>query len=375
MAVSSWIRRQFKNGVSTTDTVPLGFTSGATSFVAADGSTFPDGSTGDFIITADQGLATEERILMASRSGSTFTVASSGRGYNGTTAFAHGAGCSILHTTDQQDFDEANQVAVATLGQIAAGGDLLYGTAAHALGKLSIGANGTVLGSSGSAPQWVNPNTLALQASQIEALFTADQQIFSGTGNGTGEIIDLMNALREYSGSSVLALVGKPYAAAGDIITGTVAGVGAVLTVGASVGDALRSAGSGQVPTWGQATTQAGVLGSNYTVTGSETAFLSIASLAVGKWLVTLSGTYSDVNGQCEIRMTNTGTMTFAGQQAVSLEGGTSQGSPFSITTLVTVTAAGQVSWTAKGSGTFLILTATPANSYANATGYTATRL
>ena len=140
MGVTSWIRRQFKNGVSTADSLPGGCTSGATSMTAISGTTFPDGSIGNFICTLDQGLATEEKVLMASRSGATFTVASGGRGYNGTTAQAHGANASILHTIDAQDFDEANQVAVATLGAIAAKGDLLVGSAANALAKLSIGS-------------------------------------------------------------------------------------------------------------------------------------------------------------------------------------------------------------------------------------------
>lgn len=81
MGVTSWIRRQFRSGVIVTDYIPAGLTSGATSFTAHDGTTFPDGSIGNFIITVDQGLATEEQVLIQSRSGSVFTVASGGRGY------------------------------------------------------------------------------------------------------------------------------------------------------------------------------------------------------------------------------------------------------------------------------------------------------
>ena len=147
MAISSWIRRQFKNGVTTTAVIPGGLSAVATSFAvgAGTGTSFPDGSVGSFIITVDQSLATEERILCSSRSGDTFTVAASGRGYNNTTASVHSANCTILHTTDQQDFDEANQVAVATLGAIAASGDLLVGSGANALAKLTKGAANTFL--------------------------------------------------------------------------------------------------------------------------------------------------------------------------------------------------------------------------------------
>lgn len=142
MSVSSWIRRSFKNAVSVTDTLASGMGAGDMSFLFTDGTTYP---TTNFIATLDQGQANEEKILVATRSGTAGTIATGGRGYNGTTAASHLAGASILHTIDGQDLDEANQVAHATLGAIAAKGDILTGSAVNALAKTTVGADGTVL--------------------------------------------------------------------------------------------------------------------------------------------------------------------------------------------------------------------------------------
>jgi hypothetical protein len=156
VAITSWIRRQFIDNASAIDYIPAGLSSGATSFTAHDGTTFPDGSVGPFIITVDQGLSTEEKILIASRSGSSFTVASSGRGYGtgGASASTHAANCSFLHTIDAQDLDEANQVAVQTLGAVAASGDLLVGASANTLTKLARGTASQFLQVVGTALQW-----------------------------------------------------------------------------------------------------------------------------------------------------------------------------------------------------------------------------
>lgn len=239
MAITSYIRRMFKNGVSVVDTVPAGFSLAATSFTAADGSSFPDGSIGPFIITADQGLNTEEKILISSRSGSVFTVASSGRGYNGTAAAAHASGCSILHTIDAQDMDEANQTMAQTIGAIAAKGDLLVGSAANTLTKLAIGTttqtlqvvSGTLsyvgFGSgrsqnvgaanadgtdttyarsdhvhSGVTTFMTRNGAVTLSAADVESILTAAGQLIVGTGSGTGEL------LAKGSAGTVLAVGG-----------------------------------------------------------------------------------------------------------------------------------------------------------------------
>lgn len=154
MAVTSFIRRQFKNGVAVNDELVGGCSAVATTFTAASGTTFPDGSVGDFITTLDQGTPLEERVLCASRSGAIFTVAANGRGYNSTTAVAHAANASILHTMDQQDLDEANQAVVNTIGLIQASGDLLVGASLNTIARLARGSSDQFLQTVGSGLQW-----------------------------------------------------------------------------------------------------------------------------------------------------------------------------------------------------------------------------
>ena len=154
MSVTSWIRRSFKDGVITTATTTM--TNVATSFSVGtgQGSSFPDGSIGPFILTVDQGQAAEEKILVQSRSADTFTVAASGRGYNGTTAQAH-TNAVVLHTIDAQDLDEANQAAVQTVGAVQASGDLLQGAGANSLQRLARGSANQFLQAGASLLQWV----------------------------------------------------------------------------------------------------------------------------------------------------------------------------------------------------------------------------
>jgi len=68
------------------------------------------GASGKFFVTVDRGLSNEERILVASRTGTTLTVTAVGdRGVDDTAAATHGVGASIEHTFSAVDADEANQ--------------------------------------------------------------------------------------------------------------------------------------------------------------------------------------------------------------------------------------------------------------------------
>lgn len=81
-------REQFKNFA--TSTLASSITSSSTSIAltAGSGSSFP--SSGNFVIVIDT-----ELILIASRSTDTLTVASGGRGYDGTTAASHNAAATV----------------------------------------------------------------------------------------------------------------------------------------------------------------------------------------------------------------------------------------------------------------------------------------
>jgi hypothetical protein len=253
MGVTSWIRREFIDNASAVDTIPAGVSTGATSFNSSSGVTFPDGSVGPFVVTLDQGLATEEKVLIQSRSGAAFTVAASGRGYGrgGASAQTHAPNCSILHTIDAQDLDEANQTAVQTLGAITSTGDLLQGSGSHTLARLARGSASTFLQVVGTSLAWTGfgsgqsqpigaanldgsqttparsdhahagvatfntrGGTVSLTAADVNALFTANNQMFSGTGSGTGHLVDLLTELETY------------FASNGQVIVGTGSGTG-----------------------------------------------------------------------------------------------------------------------------------------------------
>jgi len=75
----------------------------------SNGDGWPTGVTGPFFAVIDKGLTTEEKIKCASRTGAVLTVASGGRGVDGTSAASHAGGASIEHVIAAIDMDQANQ--------------------------------------------------------------------------------------------------------------------------------------------------------------------------------------------------------------------------------------------------------------------------
>lgn len=77
-----------------------------TALVLVDGTGYPTGAAGPFVITLDVGLAAEEKILCTARSGNNITAGT--RGYDGTTAAAHDNQANVTHTISAVDLREAN---------------------------------------------------------------------------------------------------------------------------------------------------------------------------------------------------------------------------------------------------------------------------
>lgn len=100
-------RKSYSGGAART-ALNGAITSGATSIVVVSGTGYPTGGTNPFVITIDRGTAVEEKVLIQSRSGTTLTVAASGRGYDGTTAVAHSDAAYVEHTLDADSVDDAN---------------------------------------------------------------------------------------------------------------------------------------------------------------------------------------------------------------------------------------------------------------------------
>jgi hypothetical protein len=68
------------------------------------------------VIVLDRGASDEEKVLISSRSGNTFTVAtniggvSSGRGFDGTSGAAHSSGAKTSHVLDATTMSDLSQV-------------------------------------------------------------------------------------------------------------------------------------------------------------------------------------------------------------------------------------------------------------------------
>jgi hypothetical protein len=98
-------RREFLGNVVST-TLSASLSNVATSISLTDGSTFPTGSSNNFVIVIDRGLVTEEKILIASRSANTLTVSS--RGYDGIAAVAHSNSATVDHILDATSIQDMN---------------------------------------------------------------------------------------------------------------------------------------------------------------------------------------------------------------------------------------------------------------------------
>lgn len=82
--------------------------------VLSDGTDYPTGATGPFVLTLEAGQVGEEKVLCTSRSGDTITVDT--RGWDDTTAVAHANGVSVAHTFSATDAREANEHVNDTTG-------------------------------------------------------------------------------------------------------------------------------------------------------------------------------------------------------------------------------------------------------------------
>src|SRR5688500_348316 len=104
-------RRDYSGGAVST-VLSADITNASLSITIDSATGWPTGGVnGEFFITIDPGLPNEERILVASRSGTTLTVANvSKRGVDDTAAVGHTGGQAIVqHTFSATDADEANR--------------------------------------------------------------------------------------------------------------------------------------------------------------------------------------------------------------------------------------------------------------------------
>ena len=119
-------------------------------------------ATGPFFMVIDPGLATEEKVLVGSRTGS--SLSSITRGVDGTTAASHNAGATCYPVFTATDADEANTLASTMTTR----GDLLTMGSGPTVARIAIGASGYVLTSDGTDAAWaVLPPSVAGDSDQL----------------------------------------------------------------------------------------------------------------------------------------------------------------------------------------------------------------
>ena len=122
-------RREYTAGRPTT--LSAAFAIGATTFtIADDGSAtgWPTSNDYDFWVTIDAGTAQEERVLCSARTGRVVTVATLGRGKDGTTESNHSIGATVWPSWSATDADETN-------AHIESTGYASYSKSVHGLGS------------------------------------------------------------------------------------------------------------------------------------------------------------------------------------------------------------------------------------------------
>lgn len=100
-------RREHQGGAtSATLTAPISTID--TTFTISTNTGWPTGSVGPFFVVIDAGTGSEEKILIATQAVSVCTVASSGRGADGTVAKTHASGASVYPCWSATEADELN---------------------------------------------------------------------------------------------------------------------------------------------------------------------------------------------------------------------------------------------------------------------------
>lgn len=202
--------RQEFSGAAARTTLASGISGADLSFTVASGTGYPSG-TNSFVIVIDRGLPTEEKILCDSRSGATFTVNASGRGYDGTSAQAHASGAYVEHTVSAAKLDELDAfVNSAFTGDVTAtAGSKVLAIAANAVGTAEIADDAVTLDklvnattnarflarSSSGAGNW--EEITAAQALAILALDSTDLSDF------TEAVQDVIGGLSGLGGNGV----------------------------------------------------------------------------------------------------------------------------------------------------------------------------
>lgn len=110
-------RKSF-SGAAVPTTLTSAITSSATSIGVAATTHWPDTTVGPFVVCIDRGQGSlEEKVLIASYTSTTLTVAANGRGYDGTTAQSHTISAAVVCTLDAATVTK-HETFVAAVGTV-----------------------------------------------------------------------------------------------------------------------------------------------------------------------------------------------------------------------------------------------------------------
>jgi len=144
------------------------------------GVTLAAGNVDQFTVAIDPDTVNEEIVFITGNSGDTFTIV---RGRAGTTAITHASGATVRHVLTSDDliyFNTAVQPSTLTTK-----GDTFVATAASAVTRLAVGADGTVLTADSTQTKgikWATPATGSVTS------ITAGTGLSGGTITTTGTI-------------------------------------------------------------------------------------------------------------------------------------------------------------------------------------------
>lgn len=183
--MDEYILKQYAGGAPAT-TIPGSITSVATTITIGSATGQPaGGASGKFVMVIDPNLATEEKILVTSRSGTTLNVAQ--RGYDGTTAQPHDPGAAIVHCIDAYSLTQVNRMANAATAQH----DIVTrGATAADWGRIPVGSNGQVMRVEAGTPGF-GPVTPAMLGALLDEICPAGSiKAFLGSSEPDGWLFD-----------------------------------------------------------------------------------------------------------------------------------------------------------------------------------------
>ena len=96
-------------GTASPTTLAAPIDESALSFTVVDGTGYPTGAGGSFFMSLDRGAIQYEKILCSGRVGNVFTVATDGRGVDGTVAQSHALGALVEHTWSAVEATQLSQ--------------------------------------------------------------------------------------------------------------------------------------------------------------------------------------------------------------------------------------------------------------------------